>query len=96
MKITFYTIGTPTVPLGVFIAREISKNLLSTSLGHSLTEFFIPAHVNFFITGHLSKHVSTKNGPTQTLFVSGIKAISYRQKNFASDPSTGPVVIYEW
>lgn len=69
MKITFYTVGTPTVSLCVLIAREISINLLSTSLGHSLTEFFIPADINFFVTGHLSNHWSTKNGPTQTLSV---------------------------
>ncbi len=56
-KITFHTVWTPALSLCVFITREISKNVLSLSVRHSLTEFLIPVHINFFVMGHCSERV---------------------------------------
>lgn len=58
--VTCHAVWTPAFSLGVFVAGEICKNLLSFSLRHSLAEFFIPAHIYFFVLSHRLDRVLSK------------------------------------
>ena len=51
-KVTCHAVWTPALSLGVFITREISENILSFPVRHSLTEFIIAMHIYFFVMGH--------------------------------------------
>lgn len=92
--ITLYTIGAPTLSLCVFIAREISKNILSASLGNSLTELFIATDFHLFVTGHCT--ASNKTCQAQVYASQAGRKRLQQQIRFTAALSTGSMVIYAW